>query len=85
MLCYLYPLLTKRVIIEAEASTGEKMAEETLEGKTRRRVEAEARLGVTMEALERADEEAEWREGEEVVRSEEEVDRLEVQRIAAER
>ena len=38
------------------------MVEEALEGKTRRREEAEARLRVETDALERADEEDERRE-----------------------
>ena len=38
--------------------TGEEMAEEALEGETRRREEAEARLEVAAEALERVVKEA---------------------------
>ena len=62
----------RRGIIKADERTGEEMAEEALEGKTRRREDAEARLGVATEALKRAYKEAEWREVEEVVRKEEE-------------
>ena len=69
------------------------MAEEALEGDTRKREEVEARLGVATEVLERAAEEAERREAEEDLRREakedlsrvEEGERLEVQRLAAER
>ena len=61
-----------RGIIEAEERTREEMAKEALEGKTRRREDAEARLGVATEALKRVYKEAEWREVEEVVRKEDE-------------
>ena len=44
----------RRGVLKAEARTGEEMAEEALEGETRGREEAEARLGVATEALERA-------------------------------
>ena len=44
-----------RGIIKAEVRSGEKMSEESLEGKTRRKEEAKARLGVATEALDRAD------------------------------
>ena len=60
------------------------MAEEALEGETRRREEAEARIGVVTEALEGAAEEAERREVEEALRRAEERERSEVQRLAAE-
>ena len=52
----------RRGIIEAEVITGDEMAEEELERETRRREEAGARIGVAKEALERAAEEAKWRE-----------------------
>ena len=61
------------------------MAEEALEGETRRREEAEARLGVATVALEKAAEEVERREVEEAPRRAEEGERSEVQRLAAER
>ena len=41
----------RRGLIYSEIRTGEYMAEESLEGETRRREEAEARLGVAAEAL----------------------------------
>ena len=49
----------RRGIIEDETSNGEDMAEESLEGETERRDEAEAQLGVAEEALKRAAKEAE--------------------------
>ena len=44
------------------------MAEEALEGETRRREKAEVQIGVATEALERAADEAERREVEEALR-----------------
>ena len=41
----------RRGIIKAEARTREEMAEEALEGETRRREEAEVRIRVATEAL----------------------------------
>ena len=75
----------RRGIIEAEARTGEVMEEEVLEFKTRRREEAEPRLVVATEALERAANEAKWRDVEDAARREEEGERLEVQRLVVER
>ena len=46
------------------------MAEDSLQGDTRRREEAEARLGVATEALERAAKEAKWREVKDALRRE---------------
>ena len=51
-----------RGAIEAEERTGEEMAEKAPGGETRRREEAKARIRVATEVLERAAEEAEWRE-----------------------
>ena len=73
-----------RGIIEAKERTREEIAEEALEGETRKREKAEAQLGVAMEALTRAAEEAEQREVEEAMIREEEGERSEVQRIAVE-
>ena len=61
---------------------GEDMAEDALEGETRRREEAEARLGLTTEALERAANESKWRDAEEALRKAEEEYQSEVQRLA---
>ena len=63
----------RKGIIKVEVSTGEEMAGEDLEGGTRRREEVEARIGVAMEALERATKEAERREAKEALRRLEEV------------
>ena len=49
----------RRGIIKAYESTGRDMAEKDLEGETRRREEAEARIGVATEALERTADKAE--------------------------
>ena len=49
----------RRGIIKAYASTGRDIAEKDLEGETRRREEAEARIGVATEALERTANKAE--------------------------
>ena len=61
------------------------MSEEYLEGETRGREEAEARIRVATEALERATQKAEQREFKEAPRRVEEGERPEVQRIVAER
>ena len=58
------------------------MAEEALEGGNMSREESEARLGVAKEVLERAAEEAKWRE--EALKRVEEGEQLEVQRLTAE-
>ena len=55
----------RRGTIEADVRTGMEMAEKSLEGDTRRSKEAEARIGVTTEAVERAAKEAKLREVEE--------------------
>ena len=61
--------------IEAEARTGEYMAEEALEEDTRSREEAEAWLGVATEELDRAADDSAWREVEEALRRAEEGER----------
>ena len=66
----------RREIKEAEARTGEEMTEEALEGATRRREEAEARLGVATNTPERLAKEAERREVKEAQRRAEEGERL---------
>ena len=60
------------------------MAEEALEGGNMSREESEARLGVAKEVLERAAEEAKWREVKEALKRVEEGEQLEVQRLTAE-
>ena len=57
----IYAEVESRVIIEAEARTREEMAEEALEGETRRRDEVEAHIALVTEACQRAAEEAEQR------------------------
>ena len=49
----------RRVIIESDVRTREEMAEEALEGETKRRADVKVRLGVVTKALERAEEGAE--------------------------
>ena len=61
------------------------MAKDALEGETMRKEETESRIGVATEALERADEEAKRRDIEEVLMRAEEEERLEFQRLAADR
>ena len=68
----------RKGIIKTEARTKEEMAEEALEGETRRREEAEARIRVAAEALERAAEESKRREVKEALRRAEEGERSEV-------
>ena len=76
--------MKRRGIIEAYARTGDDMAEEALKGDNRRREEAEERLGVATEVLERAAEDAERREVQEALRRAEEGGQLKFQRLVVE-
>ena len=60
------------------------MTEEALEGETRKRDEAETRLGVATEVLERAADEAEWKEVKDALRTVEEGERSKFQQLMAE-
>ena len=60
------------------------MKEEALEGETRKRDEAETRLGVATEVLERAADEAEWKEVKDALRTVEEGERSKFQQLMAE-
>ena len=62
------PIRRRGGVIEAEKRTREDIAKEALEGETRRREEAETRLGVATEALKLEAEEAKQRYTEEALR-----------------